>query len=203
MDFDAPDQPQNDLALHFKIDRIQPFGDGVCKFLEPVDDQEQLALHHPMATGFLHLPVNLFEPVLQLLYLRLEVRLVDNAVSVAVDQPGLAFFQLKPLLFQTGRVEAILFIALHHVQSTFIFVLQSIRMPEQFNDLLPYQIIKSVGSYLEIVTDAVAAETVSIGSNTAVISVVPLMPLGCSLAHFLCVIGVTALAADRQPLQQA
>ncbi|MNT44514.1 hypothetical protein D3C72_1810440 [compost metagenome] len=76
-------------------------------------------------------------------------------------------------------------------------------MPEQFHDLLPYQLIELVRSYLQIVTDAVAAETVGIGSNTAIIGVVALMPLGRTLAHFLGVVGVTALAADRQSLQQA
>ncbi|MCY1232109.1 hypothetical protein D9M68_651090 [compost metagenome] len=76
-------------------------------------------------------------------------------------------------------------------------------MLEQFHNLLPYQLIEPVCSYLQIVTDAVAAETVGIGPNTAVIGVVPLMPLSRSLAHLLCVIGVMALAAYRQPLQQA
>ncbi|MDF3884526.1 hypothetical protein [Cupriavidus basilensis] len=50
-------------------------------------------------------------------------------------------------------------------------------MTEQFHNLLPYQIIEPVCSYLQNVTDAVAAETVGIGPNTAVIGVVPLMSL--------------------------
>ena len=67
MDFDTLDQTQHDPALRFKVNRIQFFGDGACKFLESVDDQKQLALHNPLLPGLKDLLVNLLKPVLQLL----------------------------------------------------------------------------------------------------------------------------------------
>ncbi|WP_193611037.1 hypothetical protein [Paraburkholderia caledonica] len=70
MDFDTLDQIQHDPALRFKVNRIQFFGDGACKFLESVDDQKQLALHDPLLPGLKDLLVNLLKPVLQLMHLR-------------------------------------------------------------------------------------------------------------------------------------
>ena len=68
---------------------------------------------------------------------------------------------------------------------------------------MPYQLVELVRSYLRIVANTFAAEPEGVGSNAAVISVIPLMSFGCSLAHFLRVVGVTALSANSEPLQQA
>ncbi|MCY1232108.1 hypothetical protein D9M68_651080 [compost metagenome] len=99
MDFDALDQTQYDPALRLKINSVQVFADGACKFLEPIDDQKQFALHRALLPGFKDLLVNLLKPIPQLLHLRLEVGLIEDAVRIAVDQPGLSLFQLQPLLF--------------------------------------------------------------------------------------------------------
>ena len=58
MDFDAFDQTQHDPALRFKINRVQFFGDGAREFLEPIDDQEQLALYGPLLPRLHDLLIN-------------------------------------------------------------------------------------------------------------------------------------------------
>lgn len=59
MDFDTLDQSQYDLALRFEIDRSEFVGNGTCKFLQPVDDQKQFTLSHPVLPGFLDLLIDL------------------------------------------------------------------------------------------------------------------------------------------------
>ncbi|SAL07520.1 hypothetical protein AWB78_08614 [Caballeronia calidae] len=86
-------------------------------------------MYGPLLPRLQNLLINLLKPILQLLHLRLEVGLIDDAVGIAVDQPRLAFFQLSPLLFKAARVEATLLVALDHIKPTLVFVLQSIWMP--------------------------------------------------------------------------
>lgn len=120
---------QHGPALRFEINHIQFFGDGARRFLDPVDDEKQLALHCALL-------------------------------------PGFALFQLQPLLFKVPGTEAASLVALQQVQSTLIFV-QSLRMPDQFNDLLPRQTIMIAACLVIYVVPSLDASLIQVNPSTS------------------------------------
>ena len=86
MDFDAFYQGADDIAFGGEIDCTDPIVDGSRKFFETVDDQEQLQLSCLMSLGLFNVAFELLQPDLQLTDLWLEVRLIDDALRVAINK---------------------------------------------------------------------------------------------------------------------
>ena len=87
MDFDAFDQAADNVTFGLGIDRGQSALDQVGEIFEPADDQKQLLMGDILLSTDFDLLRQLLDLQLQLLHLGLEVRGLDNAIGVAVDQP--------------------------------------------------------------------------------------------------------------------
>ena len=105
------------------------------------------------------------------------------------------------LLLQGGCIEGLPFIPFEQIQSALIFILQPARLRQQISHLLPDEIIKALRTHLFVVTNSFAAETISVRADTAIIGILP-SPLGSRLADLLAVIGITAMTADGQALEE-
>ncbi len=201
MNLDAFDQPADDLALRYEIDRPQSPINGGGKVIETIDHEEEFSLTSVVASGLLDLVINLFQPVFQLSHLRVEVCLLNRTLGIAVNESRPTLLQLKSLLFESCDISTGRFLLFENAKSALVFILQAVRMRQELDDLLPHEVIEPLSLHLLIVAEAFATETVGIGSNATIISVVPFVTIA-GFADCFAVISVTTMTADNQSLKQ-
>src|SRR3990167_8430329 len=104
---------------------------------------------------------------------------------------------MELLSLQRRRIGILPFGLLENVQAALVLGLQSVRMGQQRDDLLPHELVEPLGPHLLIVAEACAAEAVGVGSNATIIGIV-LAALARRFTDLFAVIGVMTLAADGQ-----
>jgi hypothetical protein len=149
----------------------------------------------------LDLRFDLAELGFQLCHLRLEVRLVDDALGIAIDESRPSTLQMALLTLQTFCIETGPFVVLMQIQASFVFLFQALRRGQQRTALVPHQRVEPRGTHQLVVADPLASEAIGVGANAAVVGV-RLPPFGCRLADRFAVVGVAAMSAHGQALQQ-
>ncbi len=71
---------------------------------------------------------DLFKLQFHMRHLGIEIGFVDQSLSIAVDQPEFALFEMALLSFQSGRVGIHLVFLLQPIQTALIFLLQALGM---------------------------------------------------------------------------
>jgi hypothetical protein len=79
----------------------------------------------------LDLRFDLAELGFQLCHLRLEVRLVDDALGIAIDESRPSTLQMALLTLQTFCIETGPFVVLMQIQASFVFLFQALRLGQQ------------------------------------------------------------------------
>src|SRR5262249_24749192 len=88
------------------------------------------------------------------------------------------------------------------VESPLVLRLDPSRIPQQRADISPHGLLQQVRSYVLVLADPLAPEAVGVRAGAAVVGVRTLLPLRGPLAPVLAVVGVAAILADQQSLEQ-
>ncbi len=90
MNLDALDQRADDLALGVEIQTAQAVVHCGGEFLQAVNHQKQLRLPGVLLFGGVNLCLHLLQLDLQLGHLWIEIGFLDQALGIAVNEPGFA-----------------------------------------------------------------------------------------------------------------
>src|SRR5215212_9263193 len=200
MDLDAPDQKADQIPLQRPIDSRNPIANLPGKVLKPAHDQRQCrALRDlvPQGRGLL-LPG--LDPLTQPNDARREVGLVNQTLGIAVDQPAHPAAQLGDLGLDAGQITGGGVARL--IQTSLVFRRDPARILQHTLDLAPDRLVQPIRAHLRVCAQALAAEAVSITAAAAIIGVGPPLALGRTQADSFAVIGVAALPAHDEPLQE-
>ncbi len=133
---------------------------------------------------------------------RLELRALDQALGIAVDQPAHAPAQLGRLRLGRGKVRAIRSPTARLIKAPFILRGDPGRIVQQPLNLTPDRLVQPVGADLTVRAQALAAKAVSVAAAAAIVGVVTPMALGSAQADRLAVIGIPASVAHQKALQE-
>ena len=198
--FDPPDQGADDVALGRPIRRFQTVLDDIGEGLDlPDDEREGAGLLRGVPDrrrgrfGGVH-------PRPQRAQTRFELRSVEDALGVAVDQPVDAAPELGELAFDRhellpARADP------HALQAPLMFTDHPDRVREDATDLVPDRGVQLLDGHHAGIAPALAAEPPSIRSRAPVVVIV-LLALRLVEPLVGAAESVSALAADEQPLQQ-
>ena len=174
VDLDPPHEGPDDLAGADPIEVMQAVSDLGCKVLKLAHDQGEFALG---LCGFgcgalLVLELGHARP--ESGHARLELRAVDHAGGVAVDQsadPALEGCCLLPELGQfvcSNRAVAGL------VQAAPVFVSQRVRRFQQGADPLPNRLLEMVGPHGPVAAQSGAPEAIPVSADAAILAILAL-----------------------------
>ena len=172
------------------------------KILEPSDQERQCGLQRLLIEQGLALLLQTTQALAQAGQARLELSLVDQALGIAVDQPADPPVQLGDLPIEQGRIGPRGIALADLNEPPLVLGGQTAGIAEQALDLPPDRRVKAVSAHLRVGAQALPAEPVGIRPAAPVVGVVAPPALAGSQADRLTVIGVAALVADYQPLQQ-
>src|SRR5919199_409157 len=142
------------------------------------------------------------EPLSEACDARLELGALDQALSVAVDQPPHAAAQLADLRLDGHEIRTGGATLASRLEAPLIFRRDPPRVAQQPLDLGPDRRIEPVGADLRVRAHALAAEPVGVAAAAPVIGVSPPLALRRAQADRLAIVGVSALPADGEALQQ-
>src|SRR4051794_28718812 len=202
VDLDALDQGPDQVTLERPVDLGHPSPNPLREVLEPADDQRQGRPQDglvPQGRGPL-LPAR--DPLPQAGDARLELGLVDQAVGVAVDEPPRGAAQLRALGLDIAELRTAAPAPPCLVEAPLVLGRDPGRVPQQPLDLAPDRPVEPVGAHLRVRAHPLAAEAVGVAAAAAVVGVGAPLALRRRRADRLAVVGVPALPADEQPLQQ-
>src|SRR4051794_22983014 len=202
VDLDALDQGPDQIALERPVDLGHPSPHALREVLEPADDQRQCPPQGgliPQGRGPL-LPA--FDPLPEAGDARLELGLVDQAVGVAVDEPRRGAAQLRDLSFDHVELRTVAAALPRLIKASFVLGRDPGRVPQQPLDLVPDRRVEPVRAHLRVRAHALAAEAVGVAAAAAVVGIGARLALRGPQADRLAVIGVPALPADEQALQE-
>jgi hypothetical protein len=202
VDLDPPDQEADQPALLLPVELIEILPDPCGERLEPPDDQRQLRAQ----------PRPLDEPAPLLLQARqappqpgdtrLELGPLDQALSVAVDQPADPAAQPLQLGLDGRQVSRLEVTILASVKAPLVLRRDPPRIAQQPLHLAPDGRLEEIGPNLRVVAHPLPAEAVAVGARAAVVRVAarlagrPVPAAGPPVAP------VPAAPADHEALQQ-
>jgi hypothetical protein len=131
---------------------------------------------------------------------RLKVGLVDQTLGITVDQPAHSAAQFGDLGLNAGQINCCGVASL--IQTSLVFRRDPARILQHTLDLAPDRLVQPIRAHLRVRAQALAAEAVGITAAAAIIGVGPPLALSRSQANGLAVIGVAALLAHDEPLQE-
>src|SRR6185437_3602029 len=120
--------------------------------------------------------------------------------GIAVDQPAHPAAQLGDLGLDAGQITCCGVAGLD--QTSLVFRREPARILQHTLDRAPDRLVQPIRAHLRVCAQALAAEAVGITAAAAIIGVGPPLALGRTQADGFAIIGVAALPAHDEPLQQ-
>jgi hypothetical protein len=200
INLNALDQRTDQIPLQRPIDSRHPIANLPDEILKPAHDQrEGRALRDlvPQGCGLLFPAL---DPLTQPGDARLKVGLVDQTLGIAVDQPAHSAAQLGDLGLDPGQIACCGVTGLN--QAPFVLRRDPARILQHTLNLAPHRLVQPIRAHLRVRAQALAAEAVGITAAAAIIGVGPSLALSRTQADGFAVIGVAALLAHDEPLQE-
>jgi len=172
------------------------------KILEPSDQERQCGPQRLLIEESPALLLQTGQTPAQASQARLELGLVDETFGIAVNQPADPAVQLGDLAIEQGRIGPRGIALAELDEPSLVLGGQTAGIAEQVLDLPPDRRVKPVGAHLRVGAQALPAEPISIRPAAPVVGVITPPALAGSQADRLAVVGVAALLADDQTLQQ-
>src|SRR5215212_2337539 len=200
VNLNALDQRTDQIPLQRPVDGCHPVTNLPGEIMKPAHDQRHCrALRRlvPQGRGLL-LPG--LDPLTQPGDARLEVGLVNQTLGIAVDQPAHPAAQLGDLGLDAGQITGCGVASLN--QASFVLRRDPARILQHTLNLAPHRLVQPIRAHLRVRAQALATEAVGITAAAAIIGVGPPLALSRTQADGFAVIGVAALPAHDEPLQQ-
>ena len=180
---------------------MQTFGYALGEVLHPSDHQPQFLLFGFFVNLGPGLGSQSLQALLGLLDTRLELAFLEQAILIGIDQPGDATFGLPdPCLELLEAIPSYAFLAGR--QPAPVLLLDALRIRQQRADVFPNRLLQQVGPNLPVPAHPLATKPVRIRPGAAVIGIAALLALAGRQADRLAVVGIPALLAHQQALQQ-
>src|SRR5215831_7855282 len=199
-DFHPFDQRPDEVAFARPVGGLQPLVEFGGKVLQTANNQLQFPVQGGLLCQRLALLFQPGEPLTQAGKPRLELRLVDEALRITVDQAGHALTSLADLVFDRGQWRA--FGARLRLQATPVFLRQPFRVGQQGTDFLPHGQVQQISPYLGILAETLAPKAVGICAQTAVIGIGTRLAFAGTRTQAFPVEGIATVLALEQALQQ-
>ena len=170
IDLDPPHEGADDVTPRVPIRILQPIPDQGGKHLQLANDELQRAGLLGRILQRCSFCLKLGDALAQACQPRLEFRLADHALGVAVDQPAYAAAQLRDLAldrFQFGPARP----AAHSLQAALIFLRDAGRIGKQPADLVPRRRIELLDADGPGLAPALTVEAASVRASATVVVV--------------------------------
>src|SRR5215212_10024394 len=200
VNLNALDQRTDQIPLQRPVDGCHPVTNLPGKVFKPAHDQRQCRALRRLVPQGRSLLLPALDPLTQPGDAWLEVGLVDQTLGIAVDQPAHPAAQLGDLGLDAGQITCCGVASLN--QASFVLRRDPARILQHTLDLAPDRLVQPIRAHLRVCAQALAAEAVSITAAAAIIGVGPPLALGRTQADSFAVIGVAALPAHDEPLQE-
>src|SRR4051794_9684760 len=200
INLNAFDQKADQIPLQRPIDSRHPIANLPGEILKPAHDQRQCRALRDLVPQGRGLLFPALDPLTEPGDARLEVGLVDQTLGIAVDQPAHPAAQLSDLGLDAGQITCCGVAGLD--QTSLVFRREPARILQHTLDRAPDRLVQPIRAHLRVCAQALAAEAVGITAAAAIIGVGPPLALGRTQADGFAVIGVAALPAHDEPLQQ-
>src|SRR4051794_29729002 len=200
VNLNAPDQKADQIPLQRPVDGCHPVTNLPGEILKPTHDQRQCRALRRLVPQGRSLLLPGLDPLTQPGDAWLEVGLVDQTLGIAVDQPAHPAAQLGDLGLDAGQITGCGVASL--IQTSLILRRDPTRILQHTLNLPPPRLVQPIRAHLRVRAQAGAAEAVGIPAAAAIIGVGPPLALSRTQADGLAVIGVAALLAHDEPLQE-
>src|SRR3954452_13491695 len=200
VNLNALDQRTDQIPLQRPVDGCHPVTNLPGKVFKPAHDQRQCRALRRLVPQGRSLLLPGLNPLTQPGDAWLEVGPVDQTLGIAVDQPAHPAAQLGNLGLDAGQITGCGVARLN--QASFVLCRNPARILQHTLDLAPDRLVQPIRAHLRVRAQALTAEAVGITAAAAIIGVGPPLALSRTQANGLAVIGVAALPAHDEPLQQ-
>jgi hypothetical protein len=170
------------------------------KLLHTANDQLEFTLQRLGLGQLLTLGFDLRNALTQSDHARLEFRLFNQALGIAIDEPCQALAELARLMRQGGTLLA-LSLAIG-VEAAGTLLGQPFGVRQEGTHFLPYRQLEAIRPHLGVGTEAVAAKAIRIRADIAVIGLGPGPTFPCTGTQGFAVEGIPAVLTLTQALQQ-
>ena len=127
------------------------------------------------------------------------INFLHISFGIAVNQPGNSLLYFTLLSLNYGQVFSFF---LGNIEPALILLLQTLPILQKVTDFLPDPLFQQIGPHLTVITKSFTTKAKSIGTNTAIISIISFFAFGLFRANRLPVISIAALGANQQALKQ-
>ena len=201
VDFDAAHENTYDCLHAYGIEAIEAVGDLGREVFETADHERKVTRG---LDGVKRGPMPLLElgkALFQTRDPRLELRLVDKALRIAVDQPTDAAPHRRYLLIETDDLVWHRGSIMRQADASPIFVSHAVRLLQERSHLAPNDLLQLVAAHGPIAAYRFAIETVAVRARTAIIAQGIYRIICAGSRRLLPVVGIAATLTNRQALQ--
>jgi hypothetical protein len=201
VDLNARHERADQVPTGVPVGSIELLGDLTGELFQATDQQPEILVRRGVVGELSSLLLKTGEALPQARDPWLKLLLVDEAFGVAVDQPGHPLTDLRALGLHGGEVGHCR-VWRWHLQATAILLLESLRLLQQAAHLLPDGGLQTIGPYLGVGADPLAAEAVGIRSQAPIVRIPARAAMGLGPADRLAVERVATPGAHDQTLQE-